>query len=75
MRQQKLPGMEGPRRKRKTLSPEARRIARSVRDLSPKEGDGLSSVTISVPATGKSGTLTSGTRKRINRLLREHEEG
>jgi len=49
------------------------KFVKSIRDLCPKD-DGMS-VTISVPRTGQSVTLTSDTRKKANARLRRLKEG
>ena len=70
-KQATLPGTEVPRRARPRVSPEARSLTRAARDLCPREGGLVKSITLTVPRTGASVTLTADTRKKINRLLRD----
>jgi len=49
------------------------RLLRLYRDLCPKNGEGISGITFE--SGGKKVTLTTETRARINRRLRQLKEG
>jgi hypothetical protein len=54
-----------------------RKMLEALRNLAPKRGDGISSITLSAIVDGKekSVVLTAGDRERMNRMLKLQPSG